>query len=95
MFARSKRRPLRSEPNSPREDAGSLKEPSLLEAEITGLPDGRYADNHVIQHLDLQEPGAFGEPASQASVRFTWRWIATGMIRGCLKSRLRVQIIVV
>jgi hypothetical protein len=40
---------------------------------------GRGTDNHVIQHLDLQEPGAFGEPASQASVRFTWRWIATGM----------------
>ena len=50
---------------------------SLFEAEITGPACGRGTDNHVIQHLDLQEPGAFGEPASQASVRFTWRWITS------------------
>src|SRR5260221_11695834 len=52
----------------------------LFEAEISGPAGGRGTDDHVIQHLDLQEPGAFGEPASQASVRFTWRRIATGMI---------------
>jgi len=47
-----------------REDAGSLKKPSLLEAEITGPAGGRGTDNHVIQHLDLQEPGAFAKSAS-------------------------------
>jgi hypothetical protein len=45
-----------------------LKTPSLFEAEITGPAGGRGTDNHVIQHLDLQNPGAFGEPASQAGI---------------------------
>lgn len=39
--------------------AGSLRlleEPSLFEAEITRPAGGRRTDNHVIQHLDLQEP---------------------------------------
>jgi hypothetical protein len=52
---------------------------SLFETEIRGPAGGRGTDDHVIQHLDLQEPGAFGEPASQARVRFTWRRIAIGM----------------
>ena len=56
---------------------------SLFEAEISGPAGDRGTDDHVIQHLDLQEPGAFGEPASQASVRFTWRWIATMMAVLC------------
>jgi hypothetical protein len=56
---------------------------SLFEAEMTGPACGRGTDNHVIQHLDLQEPRAFGEPESQASVRFTWRWIARGVVVLC------------
>jgi hypothetical protein len=52
------------------------QDPGFFEAEITGPTDGRCADDQVIQHLDLQEPGAFGEPVSQATIRFTWRWIA-------------------
>jgi hypothetical protein len=41
-----------------------LEEPSLFEAEITGPTDGRCADDHVVQHLNLQESGAFGKSAS-------------------------------
>ncbi|HET9373648.1 MAG TPA: hypothetical protein VFO40_01645 [Chthoniobacterales bacterium] len=40
------------------------QDPGFSEAEVTGPTDGRCADNHVIQHLDLQESGAFGKSAS-------------------------------
>jgi hypothetical protein len=54
-------------------------ETSLFEAEITGPAGGRGTDDHMIQHLDLQEPGAFGEPATQAGIclgrRRIPRWV--------------------
>jgi hypothetical protein len=48
----------------------SKRETEVLSWVIQGKRDsgGRGTDNHMIQHLDLQEPGAFGEPASQAGI---------------------------
>jgi hypothetical protein len=63
---------------------------SLFEAEITGPAGGRGTDDNVIL-LDLQEPRAFGEPASQASVGFAWRWIATGMVVLCGPNRYVIR----
>jgi hypothetical protein len=30
----------------------------------------RLADNNVIEHVDLQNPGSFGQPASQPDISF-------------------------
>ena len=70
MFARSKRRPLRSEPNSPREDAGSLEEPSLFEAELALSVIHGLTDDHMIQELDLKNPGSFIDPTGQPHISF-------------------------
>jgi hypothetical protein len=41
------------------------------------------ADDHVIEQLDLQNPGSFVEPPSQAEIRFAWAQVSRRMIVLC------------
>ncbi len=42
----------------------------FLEAEISLPAVNQMSDDHVIKHLDLENPGSFAEPPSQAEIRF-------------------------
>jgi hypothetical protein len=44
---------------------------SLFEAEVSWSAAKRPADNQMIEHVDLQNPGSFAEPASQPHIGFT------------------------
>ncbi len=45
---------------------------TFLEAEISWPAAEASADNHVIKHVDLQNPGFFAQLASQPDIGFAW-----------------------
>jgi hypothetical protein len=52
----------------------------FLEAEISLPAVNRMSDDHVIKHLDLENPGSFVEPPSQAEIRIARARISGRMI---------------
>jgi hypothetical protein len=56
---------------------------SLFEAEVSWLAAEGPADNHMIEHVDLQNPGSFAEPASQPHIGFTGSRVPRWMIALC------------
>jgi hypothetical protein len=59
------------------------QDPAFFEAEVTWPIVGRLADNDMIQHCDLQNPGSLGQPASKTTIRFTRRRIPRWVIVLC------------
>jgi hypothetical protein len=45
----------------------------FFEAKITWPTVERLTDNHMVEHVDLQNPSSFGQPASQPDISFAWR----------------------
>ena len=37
-------------------------------------------DDHVIEHLDLKNPGSFAEPAGQTEISFARGWVSGRVI---------------
>jgi hypothetical protein len=52
----------------------------FLEAEVTLLAVHGLADDHMVQQLDLKNPGAFSDPASKSEIGFGWACIPAGMV---------------
>ena len=52
----------------------------LLEAEISLSAVHRLADDHVIKHLDLENPCSLIEPASQTKISFARTRVAGRMV---------------
>jgi hypothetical protein len=50
----------------------------FFEAEVTRSTVKRLTDNNVIEHVDLQNPGSFGKPASQPDISLARRRISRG-----------------
>jgi hypothetical protein len=48
----------------------------FLKAKISLPAVKRMADDHMIQHLDLENSGGFAEPAGQPEISFARAWIA-------------------
>jgi hypothetical protein len=55
----------------------------FLEAEIPLPVIHGLTDDHMVQELDLKNPGSFANPAGQPHIGFTWRRIPRGMIVLC------------
>jgi hypothetical protein len=49
--------------------------PGLLEAEISLPAVHRLADDHVIKHLDLEDPSSLVESPSRAKISFARAWV--------------------
>jgi hypothetical protein len=56
----------------------SSDDSGFLEAEISVLAVNRMSDDHVIKYLDLENPGSFVEPPSQAKIS-----LARARVSGC------------
>ena len=52
----------------------------FFEDEIAWSTLERLTDNDVIEHVDLQNPGSFGQPASQPDISFARRRITGRMV---------------
>ena len=63
--------------------------PGLLEAEISLPAVHRLADDHVIKHLDLENPGSFIEPPSQTKISFARTRVAGYAACGIMQSSFR------
>jgi hypothetical protein len=57
--------------------------PPFFEAEITWPTVKRLTDNNVIEHVDLQDPGSLGQPASQADISIARCRITVWMVVLC------------